>query len=383
LWALILGIAVLLFALHAAGWHGAGNTNGSSAIALFLALCAFATMGALVAARVPRNPIGWIFLAIPLFGATAGITEVLAYQGLVHRPGSVPGAIAFAWVYSWTWYPTIGLLGFILLLYPTGSVPGPRWRPVAWALGVALALMTLGLMLSAGHLDGDKRLPDNPLGVAALQTVLHRSDKVAGLSMLGLVVAAFASVIVRFRRSRGDEREQMKWMAWAAGLLGTGFLVQGIFNLGDVWFSLAVSTLPIALGVALFKYRLYDVDRVINKTLVYGVSTVLLAGAYIGLVLACETVFSSLASGSSVAVAVSTLVVAGLFLPVRRRVQQFVDRRFYRRRYNAQRTLEGFSARLRDEVDLDTLRFDLERVVDEAMRPASVSVWLPAREATP
>lgn len=384
LWVLTLGIAVVIVALHAAGWPGAQDTDSSGGISLFLALFAFATMGALVAARVPRNAVGWIFLAIPLFGAMAGITELLAFQGLVYKPGSIPGAIVFAWLYSWTWYPILGLLGFVLLLYPTGSVPGPRWRYVPWALGVAVAVMTLGFMFKAGPLDEDKRLPSNPLGVSALTGVFNGSENVAGLSIVALTLVAVVSVIFRFLRSRGDERQQMKWMAYATVLLIAGFLAQNMLHLGgDVVFAVGITTLPVALGIAMFKYRLYEVDRVINKTLVYGVSTALLAAAYVGLVIASEAVFAPLARGSSVAVALSTLVVAGLFLPVRTRVQRFVDRRFYRRRYDAQRTLEDFSARLREEVDLDTLRFDLERVVDEAMRPAYVSVWVQTREAMP
>jgi hypothetical protein len=231
-------------------------------------------------------------------------------------------------------------------------------------------------MLIPGPLGGDSQLPDNPVGISSLTGVFHGSGTAAALSMVGLTLASFVSVIVRFRRSRGDERQQMKWMAWAAGLLALGFVAQGVFHLSDVVFSLAISTLPVALGIALFKYRLYDVDRVINKTLVYGVSTALLAGAYIGLVLAGETLFSSVASGSSVAVAVSTLVVAGLFLPVRRRVQQFVDRRFYRRKVDVEETLARFAARLRLEADVDTLLADVHAVVGETVAPAHLHVWL-------
>jgi hypothetical protein len=379
LWVVILGMAGAIVWMKASGWQGAGNTSDTSGVALFVALFAFATVGALVAVHVPRNPIGWIFLAIPFLGAVAGITENLAFQGLVHDPGSVPGATAIAWVYSWAWYPLVGLIPFVLLLYPTGALPGPRWRFIAWALGVVLAVMTVGYMFYPGPLDKDPRLPDNPLGIAALKGIFDRSDTAAGLSMAGLVLAAVASVIVRFHRSRGDERQQIKWMAFAAAVLAFGFVAQGALGLGDVTFAVTISMLPVALGIALFKYRLYDIDRVINRTLVYGVSSALLAGAYVGLVLASEAVFAPLARGSSVAVALSTLVVAGLFLPVRTRVQRFVDRRFYRRRYDAQRTLEDFSARLREEIDLDTLRVDLARVVDEAMRPASVSVWVATR----
>ena len=380
LWLFILGVASAIVAMKANGWQGAGNTSDTSGVALFLALFAFATMGGLVAAHVPGNAIGWIFLGIPLGGALAGITENLAFQGLYHDPGSVPGAIGFAWVYAWVWYPTVGLLGFVLLLYPTGKVPGPRWRFVAWALGVVLAVMTLGYMFYPGPLDKDTRLPDNPLGVEALRGLFDRSDTAASISVAGLVVAAVISVIVRFRRSRGDERQQMKWMAFAAALLGAGFVAQGVFGLGDVTFAVAISTLPVALGIALFRYRLYDIDRVINRTLVYGASTALLGGAYVGLVVASEAVFEPVAGGSSVAVAVSTLVVAGLFLPVRTRVQRFVDRRFYRSKVNAEETLARFGAQLRRESDLDAILGELHGAVREAIQPTQVWLWLRPEE---
>lgn len=382
-WLVILAIATAIVAMKANGWQGAGNTSDTSGVALFLALFAFATMGALVAAHVPRNPIGWLFLAIPFMGAVAGITENLAFQGLVHDPGSVPAATAIAWVYSWTWYPLIGLLPFVLLLYPTGTLPGKRWRLVAWALGLVLAVMTLGYMLYPGHLDKDRRLPDNPLGIPWLKGVFDRSDHFASLSLAGLVIAAVVSVIVRFRRSRGEERQQIKWMAFAAAVLGGGFIAQGLLGLGDVTFAVAISMLPVGLGIALFKYRLYDVDRVINRTIVYGASSALLAGAYVGLVIASEAVFAPVAGGSSVAVALSTLVVAGLFLPVRTRVQAFVDRRFYRSKVNAEEALARFGARLRHEADLDTLLGELQSVVGQTLAPAHVSLWLRPQEPAP
>jgi hypothetical protein len=383
LWLFILGTAAAIVAMKANGWQGAGNTSDTSGVALFCALFAFATMGALVAAHVPGNAIGWIFLGIPLGGALAGITENLAFQGLYHDPGSVPGATAFAWVYAWVWYPTVGLLGFVLLLYPTGKVPGPHWRFVSWALGVVLAVMTLGYMFYPGPLDKDTRLPDNPLGIETLRGVFDRSDNAASISVAGLVLAAVISVIVRFRRSRGDERQQMKWMAFAAAVLGAGFVLQGVFGFGDVTFAVAISTLPVALGIALFRYRLYDIDRLINRTLVYGVSSALLGGAYVGLVIASEAVFEPIAGGSSVAVALSTLVVAGLFLPVRTRVQRFVDRRFYRSKVNAEETLARFGAQLRRESDLDTILGELHSAVREAIQPAQVWLWLRPEEPGP
>jgi hypothetical protein len=380
LWLLILGIAAAIVAMKTSGWQGAGNTSDTSGVALFCALFAFATMGALVAAHVPRNPMGWIFLAIPFGGALAGITENVAFQGLVYKPGSIPGAMAFAWVYAWAWYPIIGLLGFVLLLYPTGTVPGPRWRFLAWALGVVLVVMTLGYMFYPGPLDKDTRLPDNPLGIGLLKGVFDNSDRAASISMAGLVVAAVASVVVRFRRSRGDERQQMKWMAFAAAVLMAGFILQGPLGLGDVVFAVAISMLPVALGIALFKYRLYDVDRVINRTLVYGASTALLGGAYGGLVIASQALFSTVDGGSNFAVALSTLVVAALFMPVRGRVQRFVDRRFYRSKVDAEATLAQFGARVRREADLESLLTELHGAVHEALQPADVWLWLRPEE---
>ena len=254
------------------------------------------------------------------------------------------------------WYPTVGLLGFVLLLCPTGTVPGPRWRPLAWALGVVLALMTLGYMLYTGPLDKDTRLPANPLGIGSLKGVFDRSDRFASISMAGLVVAAVVSMFVRFRRSRGDERQQMKWMAFAAAVLGAGFVL---------------------------KYRLHDVDRVINRTLVYGASSTLLGGAYVGLVIAGQSLFSSAAGGSNLVVALSTLVVAALFMPVRARVQRFVDRRFYRSKVDAEATLAQFGARVRREADLDTLLTELHGAVRDALQPAEVWLWLRPEEPNP
>ncbi len=380
LWLLMVALVVATGVMKAVGWHGAGDTANSSLVALFIAFMAFATMGALVAAHVPRNPLGWTFVTIALCAALAGVAENLAFQGLVHDPGSIPGSMFFAWLYSWLWFPTMGLIGFVVLLYPTGTVPGPRWRIVSRGLALILGLLTVVAMLHPGPLDGDNgKLPDNPVGLGALRASDNVVSPIVTGTLIVLLLATAASVVWRFWRSRGDERQQMKWMAFAAVFLALGITLPGVVGIkdtGDVFFSVAIIQLPVAVGIAMFKYRLYDVDRVINKTLVYAVSTALLAGAYIGLVLAGETLFSSVASGSSVAVAVSTLVVAGLFLPVRRRVQQFVDRRFYRRKVDVEETLARFAARLRHEADVDTLLADVHAVVGETVAPAHLHVWL-------
>jgi hypothetical protein len=385
LWLLLIALVVAIGVMKLAGWHGANNTSDTGLVALFFAFFSFGTMGALVAAHVPRNPLGWIFLAIALGAAWSGAAETIAYHGLVDDPGSIPGAMFPAWTYAWAWYPTVGLLGFVLLLFPTGTPPPGRiWRVVTSALGIALATVTLLYMLYPGPLDGDdSKLPDNPIGVGAVGRFLNesRGSAIVNGTVLVLMTLAAASVVRRFWRSRGDERQQMKWMTAAAVFVAAGTIVPGLVGIGDtgdVFFSISIVQLPIALGIAMFKYRLYDIDRVINKTLVYGAVTVLLGGAYVGLVLAGQALSSSIASGGNLVIAASTLVVAALFLPLRRRIQRFVDRRFYRRRYDAQRTLEGFGARLREQVDLDELCTEIRRIVGETMQPAHTSLWLRA-----
>ena len=294
-----------------------------------------------------------------------------------------PAGIVFGWLYGWTWYRAVGAILLVPLLFPDGRLPGRRWRPLLWASVVLIGVTTVGAALDPGPIDSTwPGTHEKPLTVGALNGFFSRVQGPAALLPLILVAALLASVVVRFRRSRGDERQQLKWMVAAVGLLVAEILVsQALASrlpdvVTNVAFAIGAATIPVAAGVAMLRYRLYDVDLVIRKTLVYGSLTVLLAAAYVGLVLAGQAVFESFAGGSNLAIAVSTLVVAALFLPVRRRVQGVVDRRFYRRRYDAQRTLEAFGARLRQELDLDTLGGDLRAVVVETMHPAHVSLWL-------
>jgi hypothetical protein len=378
LWLLLLVLIALGVVMKLIGWKGAGNTPGPVLVAQFVAFFVFSILGVLVAVRVPDNPLGWIFLACALGAATGGVTETYAYHGLANAPGSVPGAVVAAWIFSWVWYPTIVLVGVVPLLYPTGRVPGRRWRPVLWGLiGIPL-VVTIGFMLAPGPLDGDPKLGDNPVGVDFLGHPRDMVEPVLTIALALLLAAVGASVVVRFRRSRGDERQQMKWMVFAVSVLALSIVVTGAGGsvVGDILFSVAIVQLPVAVGIAMLRYRLYDIDRLISRSLVYGALTVLLGGAYVGLVLGGQAVFSSFAGGSNLAIAVSTLAVAALFMPVRSRVQRFVDRRFYRRRYDAQRTLEGFGARLREQVDLQTLQAELVGVVGDTMQPTHTSLWL-------
>jgi hypothetical protein len=378
LWALVVALLCLLIPMKLAGWNGAGNNTVSGLVALVLAFFGFATMGALVAARVPQNPLGWLFLGISLVAVLEGTAENYAFHAYVQDPGSLPGALAVAWFYSWGWYPTIILIIFVPLLYPTGALPGPRWRKVLVAEVAFIAGITLLYMIRPGPLDGDRRLPHNPLGAGFLRWPTDNLSPVLGLAAIVFLALGIAALVGRFRRSQGDERQQIKVMALAAAMVLAGIVVSSLPLAGwsDVLTGVTIALLPIAVGVAMLRYRLYDVDRVINKTLVYGALTAVLAGAYAGLVLASQALFSSFAGGSNLAIAISTLLVAALFMPLRRRIQGFVDRRFYRRRYDAARTLERFTSRLREEVDLDVLNDDLVDVVRETMEPARVSLWL-------
>jgi hypothetical protein len=268
---------------------------------------------------------------------------------------------------------------FTLLFFPTGRLLSPRWRPVAWLAGAATAAFTAlaALKPSLGLEEG--RVVANPIGVAAIQDPEESAIGVALLNLLLLLaVVAFASLVIRFRRSRGDERQQLKWFTYAAALVPLVALSDVLPLAYSNLFAAAVfGFLPVAAGIAVLRYRLYDIDRLINRTLVYGLLSALLAGVYGGLVLVLGQVFGGLgAEPPSWVVAGATLAVAALFQPARRRIQQAVDRHFNRRRYDTAKTIEAFSARLREELDLDTLSAELLAIVDHTMQPTKASLWL-------
>jgi hypothetical protein len=349
-------------------------------VPLWLAFTAFMVVGALIVAHRPGNPIGWIFSAIALLAAGGGLAETYARYAYETRPGSLPGAIVATWLAWSSWYPTVALaVVFTPLLFPTGRLLSPRWRPVAWLAGTVTAAIVALAVLQPTFVLESGRTVDNPIGVAAAQNPDESAVGAALTFLLMLsVVAAFTSLIVRFRRSRGEERQQLKWFTYAAALVP--FVALGDVlpeAIGNLLFAALVAFLPIAAGIAILRYRLYEIDRLINRTLVYGLLTVLLAGIYAGLALVGGQLSGGVADATpSWAVAGATLAVAALFQPARRRVQAVVDRRFNRRRYDAARTVEAFSARLRDQVDLGTLSSELLAVVDQTVQPTTASLWL-------
>jgi hypothetical protein len=340
-------------------------------------LSSFAVIGALVASRQPRNPIGWFLFATPFFLGLGLLAERVHWYLVLAHPESSGSAEYVLWLSNWTWVPAMfPMFTLVPLLFPTGTPPTPRWRVVGWVAGVTAGLLLVALAFAPGPFE-EYEWVDNPLGVEGLP-----ADVVGGIGLPILLVASLASIaslVVRFRRSRGVERQQLKWVTLAAGLL----ILVWVANLGVAasidddwaWASLMAALLVLAggVGLAILRYRLYDIDLVVNRTLVYGALTATLAGAYLGSVLLLQLVLSP---SSDLAIAGSTLAVAALFRPARRRIQEMVDRRFYRRRYDAARTLERFGAHLRDEVDLDALAGELRAVVAETMSPAHLTLWL-------
>jgi hypothetical protein len=388
LWALAIpGVGVMAWLSHLlrqAGRPDLAPLGPSDTTAYVVGMLSAVTVGALLASRRPAHPVGWLLLAMGLSVLGLGVSYGYANHGLVARPGALPGAIwAAAYNNDVSFVPLATCLGFVLLLTPTGSPPSPRWR--RWARVVAsapaLALVAAALL----PFEEPYQRFANPLEVPALAGPLGVVGTVAQLVIVASIPVAAASLVVRYRRARGVERQQLRWVALAAGLVVVTLLalVAAIPIGNDVllgWLTAVdVALLPLATGAAIMRYRLYDIDRIVSRTLAYGLLTLLLGLCYAAVVLALGQL---LPRDSSLAVAAGTLAVAALFQPARRRVQETVDRRFDRRRYDAARTIQAFSARLRDEVDLDTLTGELVAVVERTMQPTSASLWLRPSPAT-
>jgi hypothetical protein len=406
----------LLFALgRVAGWlivplyvagncafyffrRGAGLGNGANLLddvvgmVLNVGFGAFAVVGALLVAKRSTNLIGWIMAAIAFMVAIFNAGGAYATYVMVTRGQPDALAVVGAWTANCYWFVMLALALFYLpMLFPDGRLLSRRWLPVAVVAGIAAS----GFVLPRAFMD---TLPlneapgyeiDNPIGIEGVGSV--ENLPIFGVLLNGLLVIAFvgtaASVVVRFRRSRGVERLQMKWFVYVSVVFVGGSILTSVIGVatGLRWleqFSFVLSMvalvgLPIAVGIAILRYRLFDIDVVINRTLVYGLLTLLLALMYFGGIVLLQRVFVLLTGQqSTLAVVASTLLIAALFNPLRGRIQAFIDRAFYRRKYDARKTLEAFSAKLRDETDLEALNSEVVGVVRETMQPAHVSLWL-------
>jgi hypothetical protein len=376
--ALATAVLLVLGALHSTSADA--SLTGLGGAAFLVAALAFSTVGALIAARVPGNRIGPVFL---LIGAVIGVGNLLfqyADQALFISRGLPGGAVA-AWLQNFGLPSGFGLLAIAVLLFPDGRLPSPRWRWVLWLALAGIVLNAGGYALRPGPTDAPFENVGNPLGIPGTFELM---DALTGLGWMFMGAAVGLAALgsgLRLRRARGVERAQLKWLALAAAVTGTAIVADvasyflgasGVNELRNLVLGIGFTAFPLAAGVAILRRRLYDIDVVINRALVYGALTATLAGAYLGLVL-----LVGLAVGrSGFAVAVSTLAVAALFRPARAKIQAAVDRRFYRRRYDAALTLESFGARLREELDLDALAADLSGVVRDTVQPAHVSLWL-------
>jgi hypothetical protein len=357
-----------------------GETDDGSVIANLVTLLPFSVVGAIIASRQPRNAIGWLFCSV---GVTIGLNSFAGdYAEFWLASGFGPDSLGetAAWLSSWLWILLVYVpMSFLLLLFPDGRLPSRRWRPVAWGVALGTAGGVVGYALRAGPLVDFPHIA-NPYGVDG--PVVGVVGVAGSIVAAGSMVASAVSLIIRLRRAGSVERQQIKWLAYGGavmvGILGAG----GLITLWSVPASIVVMSvsllgLPVFTGIAIVRYRLYDIDLLINRTLVYGALTAMLVLVYLGGVVFLQYLFRTLAGGESqLAVVASTLAIAALFEPLRRRVQVFIDRRFYRRKYDARKTLEAFSTKLRDETDLDALSDDLVGVVRDTMQPAYASLWL-------
>ena len=375
--ALVVTGAVLL-ALSRIGTSYASSQSLPGTLVDSLIPLAYVVVGVVVTLKRPANLVGWALVLAGMGSLVGGVVAAYGELAVLGRPDAgLPAGTSVAALSPGSWTPLMAGVFLLLATFPSGSI-GSRGRR-RWVVSVlaGFALVWVLITLSPGRLEAPLDDYENPLAVGGGSALIVAIPVI--VACLVSIVAAGAMLVRRFRRARGHERQQFKWLASSAGLLVATLPFAAAFNwsrlLGAV-FSLELIALPVSVGIAVLRYRLYEIDRIVSRTLVYGSLTVVLGAAYVGLVLAGQAVFSSFAGGSNLAIAGSTLVVAGLFLPLRARIQRIVDRRFYRRRYDAQRTLEAFGARLRQQVELEALTAELRAAVSETMQPARLNLWL-------
>jgi hypothetical protein len=360
-----------------------GVTVGGAGEVLFsLMFLVFAAIGAVLASRRPRNQVAWILCVAPLFLGYTGVARGWYVHTVYADPGSLPLSDLLMWAANWAWIPGFPpLLTLLPLLFPEGRPVTARWRPVGWLCVLAMTSLVLGYAFAPGPLEDYPRVV-NPLGLEGADGDVAQMLLNIGFPLLTLAaILSLASLVVRFRRSSGIERQQVKWMAAAAALVVFAWMLNNVLDQGfginsSFMLPLVLLAMPAATAVAVLRYRLYDLGLVVNRALVYGALTATLIASYLGCVLLLQLALGPVTEDNGLAIAGSTLAAAALFRPARERIQAIVDRRFYRRRYDAAQTVESFSARLRDEVELDALTDDLRGVVADTMQPAHVSLWL-------
>jgi hypothetical protein len=356
-------------------------------------ILAFPAIGLFIISRRPGHPIGWLFCLANLGWAINNCAGSYARYALVSSPGSLPAGGVAVWLYTWPGSLSVALFVFLGLLFPDGTLLSRRWRYVAWTVVGWSVIAMLASAFAPGPVDDTIGFRiDNPLGIAG--PVGEVLEPIAGLTQL-LAIPLFAvaalCLILRQLRATGQERLQLKWFTSSVGLVVAIYVVQAAIFIhygsptafpdwAKLYYALSIRSdvlVPIAAGIAILRYRLYDIDVIINRALVYGTLSATLVALYFAGIVVLQRVFVALTGEqSTLAVVASTLIIAAMFNPLRRRIQSLVDRRFYRRKYDAAKTLEAFSTRLRDEMDLQTLNNDLVSVVTETMQPAHVSLWL-------
>jgi hypothetical protein len=385
LWALTLpALAATAWLDHLLRQAGASELTWfrAAGVPYGVAAVSAATVGAVLASRRPAHPVGWLLLALGLSLNVTGVVYAYTRYGLLARPGALPAAGYLAGFSNGIVGVWLFCAGFALLLTPTGALPSPRWRWWARVAAAAAVLWLLAAILSPAPLSYPGQYPTvaNPLALPGLSELLDIIVLPAGVVLVVALVVAAGSLVGRFRRARGVQRQQLRWLAFGAAVAAALLLVavatlvlQGDTPLFQAAVGSCVALLPLATGAAILQYRLYDLDRIISRTLAYGLLTILLSLAYALVVVGLGRL---LPHGSSLVVAGATLAVAAVFQPARRRVQAVVDRRFNRRRYDAAQLIEAFSARLRDEVDLDTLSGELLQMIEQTVQPTRASLWL-------
>jgi MFS family permease len=362
------------------------DTSASPIFTFFLlTFIAFALVGALVASRQPTNLIGWLIAGTALWFTFGSAADEYAQRALFVAPGSLPGGLTAAWFARLTQGPILfDVFIFIFLLFPNGRPLSPRWSAFTWLVVVAAMAGLFLYGFTPGPLDNSAYTNfANPFGIPALAAL---GDPLGGLVFLLTPVSAM-SLVLRFRRSTGEEREQIKWLASAGVFIALAFLTGPVIwstptlantLLWPILFVLAVITLPVSIGIAILKYRLYEIDLIIRKTLTYSILTALLLAVYFGSVVVLQQILVRITGEqqNEIVTVVSTLAIAALFVPLRRRVQDVIDQRFYRRKYDAHQVLVRFAEIARDEIELEKLIDELLIVVSETMQPKSASLWL-------